>query len=127
MRFWWNSNETVIWIQRYNRSFIVSCTQLEADTRVFLHEQDMSRQGIRNIKIRTFDADVVVIAIVLISRLNLKDLWVELRTWNKEVFYPVHLIYNNLESGKYKALLFLHAFTGWDQVSYFNMCKKKVA
>ena len=82
-------DETVICNQPYNTSFIVPCTQEEADTRVFLHVQEMSRQGIWSIKIRTVDTDVVVIAIALFSRLNLKELWIELGTGNNKVFYPV--------------------------------------
>ena len=113
--------------QPYNSSFIVPCTQEEADTRVFLHLQDMSRQGIRSIKIRTVNTDVVVIAIALFSKLSLKELWIEFGTGNNKVFYPVHVICNNLGNEKCKALLFFHAFTGCDQVSYFNICKRKAA
>ena len=66
----------------------------------------MSRQGIRSIKTRTVDTDVVVIAIALFSRLNSNKLWIEFGTGNNKVFYPVHLICNNLGSEKCKALLF---------------------
>ena len=119
-------DETVFCNQPYNSSFIVPCTQEEADTRVFLNVQDISRQDIRSIKIRTTDTDVVVIAIALFSRLNLKELWIEFGTGNNKRFYSVHLICNNLGSEKCKALLFFHAFTGCDQVSHFSMCKKKI-
>ena len=86
----------------------------------------MSRQGIWSIKIRTVATDVVVIAIALFSRLNLKELWIEFGTGNNKRFYSVLLICNNLGSEKCKAPLFFHAFTGCDQVSYFSMCKKKI-
>ena len=87
----------------------------------------MSRQSFQSIKIRTVDTDVVVIAIVLFPRINLNKLWIQFGTGTNKVFYPVHLICNNPGSEKCKALLFFHAITGCDQVSYFNMCKKKVA
>ena len=41
-------DETVTCNQPYKSSFIVPCTQEKADTRVFLHVQDMFRQGIRS-------------------------------------------------------------------------------
>ena len=66
----------------------------------------MPRQVICSIKIRTVDTDVVLIAIALFSRLNLNELWIEFDTGNSKVFYPVHLICNNLGSKKSKALLF---------------------
>ena len=94
---------------------------------IFLHIQEMSRQGTRSIKITTNDNYAVVIAIALFSRLNLNEIWIEFGTGNNKVFYPVHLICNNLGSEKCKAVLFFHVFTGCDQVFYFNMCKKKVA
>ena len=37
----------------------------------------MSRQGIRSIKLRTCDTDIVVIAIVLFSKLDLNKFWIE--------------------------------------------------
>ena len=63
-------DETVIYNQPYNSSFILPCTQEEADTQRFVHVQDMSRQGIHIIKKRSVDTDVVVIAIALYSILN---------------------------------------------------------
>ena len=65
----------------------------------------MSRQGIHIIKKRSVDTDVVVIAIALYSILNLNEIWIEFDIGNNKVFYPVHLICNNLGSKKCKALL----------------------
>ena len=109
-------DETVTCNQPYNSSFIVPCTQ-EKLTHEFLYMYKICLD-------KAFG--VVVIAIALFTRLNLKELWIEFGTGNNKVIYPVHLICNNLGSGKCKALLFFHALTGCDQVSYFNICKKKV-
>ena len=50
----------------------------------------MYRQGIRGIKLRTVDTDVVLIAIALFSRLNPNELWIELGSGKNKVFYPIH-------------------------------------
>ena len=52
----------------------------------FLHIQDMSRQGIRSIRLRTVDTDVIVIAIVLFSWLTMNKLWVEFGSRKNKVF-----------------------------------------
>ena len=49
---------------------------------------------------------MLVIAIALFSKLKLKELWIEFGTGNNKVFYPVHLICNNLGSEKCRALFF---------------------
>ena len=85
----------------------------------------MSRQAIRSIKIRPVDTDEVVIAIALLPIFNLNELWIEFGTENNESFYPVNLICNHFGSKKCNALLFFYAFTICDQVSYFDICKKK--
>ena len=85
----------------------------------------MSRQAIRSIKIRPVDTDEVVIAIALLPIFNLNEHWIEFGTENNESFYPVNLICNHFGSKKCNALLFFHAFTICDQVSYFDICKKK--
>ena len=100
------SDETVICNQLYRSNFIVPCTQEGANTRVFLHVQVMSRQGIQSIKIRPVDTDVVVIALALLSIFNLNKLWIEFGTENNESFYPVNLICNHFGSEKCNALLF---------------------
>ena len=51
------------------------CTHEEADTRLFLHAKDISKEGNRKISISSSDTDVVVIAVACFSDLNIEKLW----------------------------------------------------
>ena len=114
-----------------NREFDVSrvspCSHEEADTRVFLHIRDMALQGYTKAMIRTVDTDVLIIAIALFFCLGLEQLWVDFGTAKNREYYPVHDLCSLLGERKARALLFFHAFTGCDQVSFFSYCKKKNA
>ena len=48
----------------------------EADTRMLLHAAHASRSGMEKVMIRTVDTDVVVIALGMLSLLDLSELWV---------------------------------------------------
>lgn len=107
-------------------SFISPCNHEEADTRVFLHVNDMSLQGHSKITVRTVDTDVLVIAVSVFARLKeqLEELWIDFGTGKHRQFIPIHVIFSNLGKSKALGLPFFHAFTGCDQVSYFSQVSK---
>ena len=107
-------------------SFISPCNHEEADTRVFLHVNDMSLQGHTKITVRTVDTDVLVIAVSVFARLKdqLEELWIDFGTGKHRQFIPIHSIFINLGESKALGLPFFHAFTGCDQVSYFSKVSK---
>ena len=63
--------------QNDNVEFMSPTDHEEADTRVFLHVNDMSRKGITRVMIRTVDTDVFLLAISRYDRLNLAQLWID--------------------------------------------------
>lgn len=89
--------------------------------------KDMSGQGVRSIKLRIFDIDIMVIAIALFPRLELNKLWIELGSGKSKVFHPIYLIYKNLGSKKSKTVLFLCVYWIWPSVSISTCAKKNVA
>ena len=107
-------------------SFISPCNHEEADTRVFLHVNDMSLQGYTKIIVRTVDTDVLVIAVSVFARLQgqLEELWIDFGTGKHRRFVPIHIVFGNLGQSKALALPFFHAFTGCDQVSYLSQVSK---
>ena len=112
----------------FDLSEINPCSQEEADTRIFLHIFNMtSRQGIKKVKIRTVVTDVVVLAISTFRRLSLDYLWIDFGTGKSRKLYAIHKIHSQIGQDRAEALLFFHAFTGCDQVSYFNSIGKKKA
>jgi hypothetical protein len=50
------------------------CTHEEADTRMFLHAQNAAQAGMKKIRIRTVDTDVVAIAVGLFPSLHVEEL-----------------------------------------------------
>ena len=83
-------------------SFISPCNHEEADTRVFLHVNDMSLQGHTKITVRTVDIDVLVIAVSVFARLKdqLEELWIDFGTGKHRQFIPIHSIFINLGESK---------------------------
>ena len=77
--------------------------------------------------IRTVDTDVLLIAIALFSRLGLEQLWLDFGVGKNREYYSIHDLFSQLEEKKARGLLFFHAFSGCDQVSFFSHCKKKNA
>ena len=65
----------------FDLSEINPCSQEEADTKIFLHIFNMaSKQGIKKVKIRTVDTDVVVLAVSTFHRLCIDHLWIDFGT-----------------------------------------------
>ena len=77
-----------------NESALVSCTQEEADTRIFLHILNLSVSGSTRVLVGTVDTDVAVIAVALFTRLSLKELWLWFGTGNNQQYIPNHLLYH---------------------------------
>ena len=112
----------------FDLSEINPCSQEEVDTKISLYIFNMaSKQGIKKVKIRTVDTDVVVIAVSTFHRLCIDHLWIDFGTGKNRKLYAIHNIHSQLGQDKAEALLFFHAFTGCDQVSYFNSIGKKKA
>ena len=77
--------------------------------------------------IKTVDTDVVVLAVALFPELNLNELWIDFGSGQNQSYFPVHAICNSLGAEKSKVLLLFHAFTGFDQTSFFENSRKKIA
>ena len=98
-----------------------SCHE-EADTRLILYASAYKDSVI----IKTNDTDVLVIATAFYYDLNLPEVWLELGTGNSRLF-AVHDLAEALGPTLCKALLFFHAFTGFDTVSSFHGVGKTTA
>jgi len=121
-------DDKVLSNQDHDLGMLSPCSQEEGDTRVFLHVQDMVRNGIRLVKLRTVDTDVIVIGLSLFEMItDLQELWIDFGTGKNRRFYAIHELYHNLGADKAKALAFFYAFTGCDQVSFFSNCGKTKA
>ena len=103
------------------------CTHEEADTRIIIHCLDAARKGHQKIMVRTVDTDVVIIAISFFHLLNVEELWIAFGTGSKLRYLPAHKYAVSLGEEKARSLLFLHAFSGCDTVSFFAGRGKKTA
>ena len=102
------------------------CTHEEADTRLFLHAKDVSRESNKKIIISSTGTDVMVIAVACFSDLNIEKLWIAFGKEKDFRWNPIHEVCLSL-GPRGKALPFFHAFTGCDTVSAFRGKGKKSA
>ena len=102
------------------------CTHEEADTRIFLHAEDMSKRGYTDVVIRSPDTDVEVIAIHFQQRISARLTFVS-GTKDKLRIVDVPALVNKLGSDVCAALPGLHALTGCDSWSAFFGKGKKTA
>ena len=72
------------------------CTHEEADTRLFLHAKDASKEGFKKITISSPDTDVVVIAMACFSDLNIEKLWIAFGKGKDFRWIPIHEICSSL-------------------------------
>ena len=72
--------------QSRDLSRLSPCTHEEADTRVILHLEDALKEGKTKVSIRTFDSDVVVLAVSSAKRLSNTEVWIAFGT-RKLPFY----------------------------------------
>ena len=97
----------------------------EADTRLFLHVNDMARKGLTRVMIRTVDTDVLMLSISLFDDLKLCELWIDFGSGKHRCYLPIHEMM--LDPVKRVGLRFFFAFTGCDQVSFFARVSKATA
>ena len=92
----------------------------EADTRSFLHSKHISTNGSKKITIKTVNTDVLILSISILHKLkdHLEELWIDFGIGKNRRFFPVHEIYQHRGGEKALALLFFHASTDCDQVSF---------
>ena len=113
--------------QQLDCSTLRPCTHEEADTRIILHVDDISKKGIKKISVIATDTDVVVIALYAYHCLNVDELWIDFGRGQNQRYYPIHEYSNILGKEKCDALTFWYAFTGCDTVSQFAGRGKKTA
>ena len=102
------------------------CNHEEADTRIFLHIDDITKQGHTSVMIKTVDTDVVVLAVALFNEIpNIQQLFIAFGTGKNFRTIEIHSLVQSLGPLKSRALLGFHAFTGCDTVSSFNGRGKK--
>ena len=74
-------------LPRDNTSSLAPCTHEDADTRMLLHVQDAVQQGYEKVVIRTFDTDVLVLAVAIFQQL-----WVAFVTGTQLRYIATHEI-----------------------------------
>ena len=108
-------------------SRLTPCTQEQADTRIFLHLEDIVKEGGDKFTIRTVDTDVEVLGVAASQRLSHIQLWIAYGLGKHFRFLAAHEIATALGPSKCRALLFFHALSGCDIVSFFHGKSKKFA
>ena len=104
------------------------CNHEEADTRMMLHVRDMAMNGMKKVRIRSIDTDVVVIATAHFNSIpGLEELWITFGRGNSIQYIPVHRIANHLGPDRCRGLLGFHSLTGCDSNSAFYGVGKKRA
>ena len=86
----------------------------------------MTKQGHREMVIRTVDTDVLVLAVSVYEQLQeeTEELWVDFGAGKNRKFFPIHKTLEHIGECKARGLPFFHAFTGCDQVSFVT-CHQK--
>ena len=113
-----------------NRSdlrFLEPCNHKEADTRLFVHVLDACSSGHPQILIKTNDADVVVLAVLVAENLPAHEIWISYGTGKHLRHLAAHEITKMIGQQKAKALQLFHAITGCDTVSFYDGKGKKTA
>ena len=110
-----------------NKELLSPCTHEEADYRMILHVNDMVRNNMKNIIVKTVDSDVVIICCSYFHEIvGLQTLWIAFGKGKDLKYIPVHDIAKAFGAEKSKGLLFFHAFTGCDSnSSFYDQGKKK--
>ena len=110
---------------------MVDCNHEEADTRIVVHILHALELGMKTIKVRTVDTDVVVILAGIFHELvetqPLADIWIAFGKSKNYRFYNIADICAHIGEHKSRALPFFHAFTGSDTTSAFRGKGKKSA
>lgn len=121
------SGQSVIHVS--TTSGMMNCNHEEADTRIVVHVLHALNQGMKSIKVRTVDTDVVIILVGaffdLLQNQPMADTWIAFGMSKNYRFYSVNAIYNYLGKAKSRALPVFHALTGCDTTSFFKGKGKK--
>ena len=102
-----------------DKAGLAPCNHEEADTRIFVHARHASLNGMKKIRIRTVDTDVVMLAIVFAKKLEVEELWVAFGVGKHLRYLPIHKIAGSLTTQQCEGLPVFHALTGCDTVSFF--------
>lgn len=98
----------------------LECTHEEADTRLFLHAEHVSKSGgYKAIIIAAEDTDVFVLALALSSSISV-PLFQRSGTQNRQTFTNISMVSHALGKDVCNALPALYSFTGCDSVSSFT-------
>jgi hypothetical protein len=119
------TNDRVTSNHEIESSRLERCNHEEADTRVFIHVNDASRNGMDRVKVVTVDTDVVVIALCVFPLLALSELWIEIGTGQHRRWLPIHKYAALLGEETCSAIPFWFSVTGCDTVSMFAGRGKK--
>ena len=107
------------------------CNHEEADTRIVVHLLHALEHGLRTIKVRTADSDVIAILVGaffdLISAQPSADIWVAFGTGKNFRFYSINTICSSIGEPRARALPVFHAWSGCDTTSAFRGRGKKSA
>ena len=109
---------------------VASCSQEEADTRIFVHARQAAAEGSKVIMVKACDTDVLVIAVSclpVLQALGLKELWIAFGQRRNLRWIPVQDLGVALGPDKTSEVLLFHSFTGCDVVSAFRGKGKKSA
>ena len=110
---------------------MLDCNHEEADTRIVVHLLHALEHGMRTIKVRTADSDVIAILVGaffdLTSTHPSADIWVAFGTGKHCRFYSINTICTSIGEPRSRALPVFHAFSGSDTTSAFRGRGKKSA
>jgi len=114
-----------------NSTAMPNCSHEEADTRIAVHLLHALEHGMKTVKVRTADSDVVTILIGAFFDLILAqpsaDIWVAFGTGKHFRFYSISAMCSSIGESRARALPVFHAWSGCDTVSAFRGKGKKSA
>ena len=114
-----------------NSAAMLDCNHEEADTRIVVHLLHALEHGMRTIKVRTADSDVIAILVGaffdLTSTHPSADIWVAFGTGKHFRFYSINTICTSIGEPRARALPVFHTFSGSDTTSAFRGRGKKSA
>ena len=110
---------------------MTGCNHEEADTRIVVHIIHALQQGMKTVKVRTADTDVIAILVGTFFDLKLThpcvDIWVAFGTGKSFKYLNINAISSHIGEAKARALPMFHALTGCDTTSAFKGRGKKTA
>ena len=73
-------------------SVVNPCSHEEADTRIFVHVNEIAQRGHSKVMVRTVDTDVVIIAIAHFLDIGLQELWIAFGTGKQFRYVPIVML-----------------------------------